>query len=179
MGNNNTSLKSTMNLGLILGVILMILHLLFWLVNHDGVKYSALINYTAIAICIFKGTKSFRDEERGGIMSYGQALRFGANTGFFSSVVYALFFYVFITVIDPEFIERARLLTEESMYNLGSTEEDIDLIMSIKEVFQNPVLWAISEIITFSFIGFVVSLITSIFVKNEGDPFNTNRSEIK
>jgi len=168
----NSRTKSTMNLGLILGGILIVLHLLGWLINKDGIPMQGLLNYTAIAFCIYRGTKNFRDDELKGSISYGQAVIYGSLTGFFSSVVYALYFYVFVTFMDPEFIDKALLLTEESMYLLGRTEEEIDLLMSFQEATHSPVLWSISAILSFTFSGFVVSLIISFFTKREINQIN-------
>lgn len=179
MEKSSNRLKSTMNLGLVLGVVLLMLHLLSWFLNPDGVRYGNLLNYAAVAICLSIGTKSYRDKEMNGMITYSQALGYGSLTGFFSSVVYALYFYLFITIIDPEFIERALLLTEESLYYGGSNEDEIDIIMSFREALRSPVLWSISAVITFTFIGFIISLVTSIFVKKEKYPFNNNQTELK
>ncbi|MFC2117246.1 DUF4199 domain-containing protein [Bacteroidota bacterium] len=178
MNNSNTRLKSSMNLGLILGGVLVILHLIFWFMKIEGNKFAEYLNYIAIAALIVWGTKSYRDQEMGGEMRYGQALSYGTLSGFFSAIIYGFYFYIFITFLDTEYLERMLLLLEEGWVNAGFSDEQIDSLLIFQEKLRSPVLWSISSILTFSFLGFIISLITSIFIKKEGDPFNKTRMQI-
>ena len=177
--NNNNKIKSSMNLGLILGGVLVILHLLFWFTETGNNKFAEYLNYIAIAVLIAWGTKTYRDQEMGGVMRYGQALSYGSLSGFFSSVIYGFYFYIFITFIDPEYLERILLLLEESLVNAGYTDEEVNSLVLIQEKMRSPVLWSISSILTFTFLGFIISLITSIFMKKEGKPFSKTKEQIE
>jgi len=142
------------------------------------INFSGYLDFIVIIVCLVWGCKTYRDEEKGGIIRYGQSVGYGTLSGFFSSMIYGVYFFVFISYIDPEFLDRLLLLMEENLYTQGLSDEQIEFSLDIYESMRSPVLWSISSLMTITFLGFIASLIISIFIRKEGDPFDKTMSQI-
>ena len=107
-----------------------------------------------------------------GIIRYNQALGYGIVVMLFASAVFALYNVVYMNVLDPDSIQRSLDLLEESYYELGWTEERIELALELAAGMQTPIFQAVSTIFGTTFLGLLVSLIVAIFIRREGDPFD-------
>jgi len=114
-----------------------------------------------------------------GILSYQNGLGAGTVIAFFASIILALYLYIFLQFIDPESIERMKVIAEEKLMDRGLTDEQIEMQMQISEKFMTPALTSLMTIPAFTFFGFLFSLITSAILKKEGDPFKADMQEIE
>ena len=164
-------LKSTMNYGAMLGIILIIYTLLTWMLDIMNNEYLRYITFIIVIAGIVLATKTFRDQEQGGAITYGRALGVGTLTVIFAGVIVSFFTYILYAVIDPGLIEKTYLLMEEQYYDAGMTDAQIETAMSMAKRFSNPVMMSVFGLIGYAIMGLIFSLITSIFLKKEGDPF--------
>ncbi len=119
---------------------------------------------------IVLATRTYRDQEQGGYISYGRALGTGTLTVLFASVITAFFTLALFTVIDPGLMDRMMTMREMAMYESGLSDDQIDMAMNMAERFASPAILSLSGFAGSVFIGFIFSLITSIFLKKEGNP---------
>ncbi len=98
----------------------------------------------------------------------------------FAGVLNALYSVILLKV-DPSIMEQVRIMQEEAMLQQGMSEEQIEMAGEMMSKFQSPIVIVISSLFTFAFIGFLISLVTSIFVKRkqEEDAFEEAMDEIK
>lgn len=164
-------LKSTLNYGGLLGLILVVFSLILWMLNLSLNKSLGYINYVLIIGGLFIFLKLFRDQEMGGYISYGKALGAGMLILIFSGVVTAFYSYVFFKFIDPGIIEKMALMAEEQLYERGMTDEQIEVAVNAQKMFLKPGMMAIFGFFGHVFFGFIFTLIVSIFVKKEAPPF--------
>jgi hypothetical protein len=162
-------LKSTMNYGVMLGLALVIYSLLLWMFDATFSQGLSYLSYVIIIGGIILATRAYRDQEQGGYISYGRALGVGTLTVLFASVITSLYTYLLFTVIDTGLVDRLMIIREEALYESGLSDDQIDMAMEMTKRFANPVFMAISGFIGTVFMGFIFSLITSIFLKKEGD----------
>jgi hypothetical protein len=153
--------------GLLTAIALMLLTLLIYFANLMEAKWVGWIGYLLLLAGILIGTKAFRDEYRGGFLSYGAALGFGTLTIFFASLITGAFTYLFYTLIAPDALAVARQVAETNALQANPNMTDQQLDMVTKMV--NPLVMTISTVFSYTFLGFVMSLITSIFLKKK-DP---------
>jgi hypothetical protein len=79
----------------------------------------------------------------------------------------AIYLYVFFAYIDPEAIQPILEATENEMYKQGLEGQELDNAMEMTRKFMKPGLMAGMAVLTNTFWGTIISLITSIFVKKE------------
>ena len=166
--------QATLNSGLILGLALVIYTLLLYFLDQTFNKSLGYVSILIIIIGLVLGVKSFRDDARGGIMSYGQGVGAGTIIGLYAGIIGAIFTFLLYEVIDPDLMGKLLTFTEE---NLKVPEEMIEQTMEIQKKFMTPWIMSVMSIINYVFFGVVVSLIACIFLKKEGSPFQQEATE--
>jgi hypothetical protein len=161
-------MKNALNWGVIMGIVLIIYSLLMFFLDLSLEKWVSWVSYIFIIGVLVLGTINYRDKALGGVMTYGQALGFGVMTILFASIINAIYFYVFVVFIDPEFINKMLAQTEEMYVKQGLSEQQIETAMGMVKKFMNPILMCLISIPSTVFMGLIISLITSaIFKKNQ------------
>lgn len=121
----------------------------------------------AIAVaCIVLGTKARRDEVPATEpFGYGRALGAGVMISVFAGLFGILTTWLYFQVINPEMNE---LIVQSEIAKLeakGMGSAEIETAESVMRKMMNPVLQSIFALIGTVFFGFIVSLITSAFLK--------------
>jgi formate/nitrite transporter FocA (FNT family) len=105
---------------------------------------------------------------QGNVMTYGQALRNWCLTMLFASVITGFFTYLLYALIDPSLQEQLRLAIEEQIVKQGRVPEDqIDTAVEMASKFQKPPMMFLMGIFGGTFIGLIISLLTSIFTQRK------------
>lgn len=159
--------KNALNWGVILGIALIIYSLLMWFLDLSLEKWVSWISYLIMIGGIILGTKSYRDNNLNGAITYGQALGFGVLMLLFASFVSAIYSYIFFAFIDPEFVNKMLQMVEEQLLERGMPDEQIEMAIEMQRKFMKPVIMALMTIPTYTFVGLIISLITSIFLKKQ------------
>jgi len=169
-----TQVKNAMNYGAVLGIALIIISLLFYMMGESTSKIQQYIGFVVIILGIFVGTKNYRDAVLGGYMSYGGCLGMGTLIAFFSAIIVTFYSYIFFTFIDASLIDVIMDQVEGDMIDSGRSEDEIELAMEYTRKFMTPFWMTVISLMSYTFWGFVFSLITSIFLKNENKSFESN-----
>jgi hypothetical protein len=175
MENKRTQVKVAMNYGTLNGLAGVALTLLFYFIGTDmQSKIPQLTGYAVLILFIVMGIKSYRDEDLGGYISYGKSLGTGTLISLFGGIISAIFIVIFFTYIAPELPQQILEGTQQKLAERGMNEEQIEQAMSMTKKFMSPVILFIFGIVGTVFMGFIFSLIISIFMKKESNPFNSN-----
>lgn len=166
-----------MNWGGILGLVLIAYSLVLYMLDANESSVAQWVSYGFIAAGIFLATKAKRDGELNGVMTYGQGLGTGVGVAFFASILVAFYTYVFFGFVDPDMLEEMILRTEDQMYNQGMPDEQVEMAMEMTRKFMMPGPMAAMVVFSYTFVGFIISLITSAILKKEGTPFDSTSSE--
>jgi len=170
MENKPNVWKNAMNGGIIVGVVLIIYSILMYFLDLSLEKWVSWVSYIFFIGGIVYTTIQYRDNVLGGSISYAQALGFGVLVMFFASILTAVYSFVFMTYIDPDFVGKIMEMTQQQMLDQGLSEEQVEQAMEMQKGFMKPGIMALITVPTYAFIGFIFSLITSIFLKKEGVP---------
>lgn len=166
-------LQTAMKWGFYTGVGLIGFSLLFYILDtipNNGWQFLA---YFILFGGIFWGSKTYRDTELGGFISYGKALRTGVLISLFASIIMALYLFVFLSFIDPDQMQKALEIAEQDMLDKNYSDQQIEMGMEMARKFSTPSMLAIGSILIYTFVGFMLSLFTSIGIK-KNKPFFEN-----
>jgi hypothetical protein len=172
MESKNAFTKNAMNFGAICGLTLIVV---FFVLQTLGMARSAieqLLSYLITILFIFLGTKKFRDEFSGGIISYGKAVWSGVLISFFSAFLLGFFMYIFLQYIDPSTIDKILEQSEQQMLESGNSDEQIEVAMEYVRKFSTPSVISIMSVLLNTFLGLVFSLVIGAFVKKEPGGFD-------
>jgi len=182
--NKGGMLKSAMQKGLYFGGALVVINLLFYLLidlknwSLLGIAgFSFLVSFLPVILGLYVFTKSFRNEEMGGYLTYRQGLNYGMSLSFFSAVILSLYLLVFNSFIDPSYAHKNQELMKNKTYEfmtvMGSSQSQIDQVMGDlekeldKATEVSRAQGALSNIVSTTFMGFIISLIMAAILKKE------------
>ncbi|MBU8891624.1 MAG: DUF4199 domain-containing protein [Bacteroidales bacterium] len=171
--------KAILTNGLMLGLALIIYSVLLYIFDLNLNKSLGYVSYIIILAGLIFWTKSYRDNNMNGFITYGQALGFGTMIVIVAAVLSAIYTYLFVTVIDPDIIDKILAISEEEMLKKGMSDDQVEMAQSFSKKFMSPVVMSISGFIGTSILGFILSLITSAFLKKEGDPYQEAMQDIE
>ena len=175
MENQRTQTKVAMNYGTLFGLSGVAVFLLFFFIGTDiQSKLPQWISYVILCVFIVIGIKSYRDEDLGGYISYGKSLGTGTLISLFGSFISAIFVVLFFKFIAPDMIQRILDSTQQKLTEDGMSEDQIEMAMLYTIKFMTPIWLFFFSVISTTFMGFIFSLIISIFTKKEQNPFNSN-----
>ena len=162
------SRKFAMNYGAVLGLCLVAIASVMWSfgVDKSGSILPTILNNVLIIAGISYSIIQFRDIESSGFISYSESLKLGTTIAFFSSVILAFYTFIFINYIEPntlnEILQQAEQAILES--NPEISDEELDLVLEMTNKFVQPHWMLILGVLGGTFMGFVYSLIISIFI---------------
>ena len=163
--------KFAMNYGTVLGLFLVLIALLFWVLGVDEQQSAipSILNNVVIIGFLIYAIIQYRDNVNDGFISYGASLKLGTTIAFFSSVIMALYTFIYISYLNPEFLANVLNITEQAMLeaNPEISDKELDLALSMTTKFMQPHWMMIMGVLGGTFMGFLFSLIISIFVKND------------
>lgn len=162
-----------MNYGAILGSCLVFMALLFWLLGLDEQKsiVPSILNNGIIILFLIYTIIQYRDNQHNGFISYSSSLKLGTTVAFFSSVIMALFTFIYISYLNPGMLFEILETTEQAILEADPeiSEEMLDLQLEMAGRFMQPHWMMIMSVLGGTFMGFFYSLIISFFVKRQ-DP---------
>jgi hypothetical protein len=167
MEEKKSMLKPAMNSGAITGIILIIYSLVLYFVGAATSKFAGNFNILFLAVFIFIFTKTYRDKECKGIITYGQSLGYGTLIGLFASIILAFFLFIELKLIDPSLVDKMMDMAREQAMAKGLPEEQFEKGMAMMKWTMTPAFLSFSSILAYTFFSFIISLITSIFIRNE------------
>ena len=165
------SQKFAMTYGAVLGLCLILITLLFWVLGVDEQQsvVPSILNNMLIIGFLFYATSQYRDNFNNGFISYAEALKLGTSVAFFSSVIMAFYTFIYITYLNPDMLANIMHMTEQAILENDPeiSDEQLDLALSVTNKFMQPHWMMIMGVLGGTFMGFLFSLIISIFVKKD------------
>lgn len=161
-------MNNKIKFGLFLGLASAALTLIFQDILH--VDPNGFSKYTAWIILfagIFLGTKAWRDNEKEGFITYGNALGAGVLIALVSGIVIGVFMMVYVTVINTGFIDQILEASEKSMRENNQPEDQIEMAMEWTRKFTTPIWITLFSVIGNVFLGFLISLITAAILQKK------------
>lgn len=166
-----TLLANSVRYGLITAAAYVLYSLLMYSLDLSKSAWTGYFAFIILIAGIVVGTKHYRDKINGGYLSYGRCLGSGVLISLMVAVIMAVYTYFFSAVFAPETNAQKLMEAELKMVEQGLSDEQIDQAMAIVGIFASPAVQAITSLISLVFIGFIFSLITSIFLKKEDKSF--------
>ncbi len=180
MEEKSTSvMKPALINGLMLGAALIIFDLIL---HFAGLKFNKVVGwgmYVIIIGIIVYATNKYRNNVLEGNISYGKALGLATLIIVFAAFVYSIYTYFYITAINPGHLADTLAQLEEQMLQKGLPDGQVEMALSMQRKMMKPGIVTISGFFGTAIIGFVIALITSIFLKKEGDPYQDVMQDIE
>ena len=176
MEAKRTQTKVAIHYGALYGLAAIAVSLLFYFFKTD--IQSKLPQYSAWVVQIVfiaMGIKSFRDEDLGGYISYGKSVGTGILISIFGGIIAAIFSIVFFVYIAPEMKQMILDAAQQKMGEQGGmTDEQMEIAMEWTAKMMSPGWLFFLSILGSVVMGLIFSLIISVFMKRDANPFKSN-----
>jgi len=179
-----TLMKSAMTYGAILGIILAVIEFLMFVFNVLPVGYMqfALIIVTIASyyIGIYFSTKKIRTTVFNGNLTYQQGVMTGTLVAAFAAVISGFYTYLQNTVLDPNYVTRLVEAQKAWFLTLGNQLAKNVIDNSIKLLDDglknyDALIDFYNSIFLYIFLGVILSLITSAYLKRKTASTNVNQ----
>jgi Protein of unknown function (DUF4199) len=178
MENKPSMIQHTMTWGAITGVILIVYSLVLYLAHQTYNQALGYLSYILLIAGIIIGSIAYRDKILGGFISYKDAFLTGFLITIFAGILSSFFSFILIRYIDPSVVEQAIAQAEEKMVSKGLSEDLIETSIEKTRQFMGSPAVVLVGLLTFAFIGAIISLITAAIVKKERSPFDTGAQAV-
>ena len=128
--------------------------------------WQSVLNFAIMTTAIVYGFKAYK-KEGDGFLTLGEAIKTGLAISLVAGIIGSLFTYLFVTIIEPDFIVQMLEVTREKMItdNPQMTEDQLEMAMNMTEKFMSPMMMTAFGLIASLFFGFIISLITGLIMK--------------
>ena len=152
--------------GIIIGLIFIIYGLILQFLNLDMkmMQYLGYLNYVVLIVAVVLAHKAFK-EGGDGYMSIGQGLGIGMLITLIGSVISSIFSFLYLKFIDDSMLTKIRDMQIEQMEARGMDDAQIEQAMEMAAKFTGPGMMQVWVILVMAIVGFIISLIVSLFTK--------------
>ena len=169
MENQKDSIKKiAFNYGIIWGLLSIVLSVIAY-VTDNHIERPMWLTVAGLAIMvgiIVYGLNTFKLENEG-YLSVSESLKIGLAISLIAAIITAIYNYIFITVIEPDYVIQMLEFSTEQMViqNPDMTQEQMDMATGITEKMMTPTIMTAMGIIVPLFLGFITSLICGLILK--------------
>jgi len=172
--------RSLFNNSLIYGLLTAAISIVFSVITYllDVPMKSPVMyfNWVILLAGIIYGTLQYKNVSSGGYILFGKAFLSGFLIVLIASVVSSIYSFVFLTFIDPAYLERiiqqSLEQAEANMVKQGLTGDQMEPALAMTRKFMSPIIMSALTILISAFFGAILSLITAAFVKKEDKSFD-------
>jgi Protein of unknown function (DUF4199) len=169
MDTQKTSVKKiALNYGLILGLSSVLISVVVYVMGQhlERPLWASLLGLVIMAAVIVYGLKAFKYDNEG-FLSVGEAIKVGLAISLIAGIISALYNFVFISFIEPDFVNQMLEISREKMIesNPSMTEEQMEMGLSISRKMMSPGIMSAMAIVFTLFLGFIFSLVSGLIMK--------------
>lgn len=169
MDTQKTSVKKiALNYGLILGLASVLLSVVVYVLGQhlERPLWASFLGLAIMLVIIVYGLKAFKYENEG-FLSVGEAIKVGLAISLIAGIISALYNFVFISFIEPDFVNQMMDISREKMIesNPSMTEEQMEMGLSISKKMMSPGIMSAMAVIFTLFLGFIFSLVAGLIMK--------------
>jgi hypothetical protein len=134
---------------------------------NSSAKYLGYIPFIAF---LFLAQKEFKDQ-LGGYITFGDAFASGFRYSLFSGILFAIFLYLYLTILSPEVFAKTVDAQRDAMTAKGLSSEQVDKAMDITKKY-GALIGAIFTVIIYAIVGAILALIGAAIFKKERTAFD-------
>ncbi|MEO7214396.1 DUF4199 domain-containing protein [Mucilaginibacter sp.] len=162
--------------GLISGLMISVFMVggMAWCYSSEKLEGSMVVGFSAMLLAfslIFVAVKNYRDKYNNGVVSFGKAFQIGALIALIGSSMYVLSWGVEYHFFMPDFMDKLTAHNLKVLQGNGVTAAQIaektKEFSSQKEMYGNPVLFALITYVEILPVGLIVSVIAALILKRK------------
>ena len=163
----NDKLQSALKWGVIGSVASAIIGLIFFILNVDSDSNLKYVSFAIMIGVIIAGCYEYRDTLSGGFAGFKEIFKYAMLVVLIYGVISSIWALVYIEFIDTGLVKEILLRTELEMEANGADDEIIKQTLEVTKTMMKPHFFFFTSLLSTLFIGLIISLPTSGFLKKE------------
>lgn len=154
----------------LIGLIMLIFSAMFD-VSTLGMTWQVLVFVITVGIAFtiyFLASKEYK-ESNSGLITFGQSFGIAILAGLIGGLIRAIGFYLYVKVIDTNYMDRVLEAQEQVRERMGAPEIDPDQLPAFMKFFQTPEFLGISTLINAMLGALIIGLIVAAIVQKKED----------
>ena len=169
-----------LNQGAFMGLVLSAAFWFVQLANLETSFVNDLLSWALIVGFIHVSMVRYRRNYQEGWLTYGQGVWLGTRIGMLAGIVFGAWMFLYMKVINPEYVNEMIVQMQEAYLASGMDEETVANMEGMFELFTNPFLMIFSGVFGVGLYALVFSLIIAIFQRRKpADPFSNAMKNIE
>ena len=177
----NTFMRSSLNSGLIVGLVVSAYLLLKEIIGFSGTGTGFLTPLLFLIGLVMTG-KQFEKSAPDADFSYSRAFGFGALASLVAGVVYALLSYIYYNYFSAEGVMPIIIQFENNMLRADMSSQEMEQLENFSDIMRQyltPTTLALGRFFNIAFLGLFLSLISAIFTqRKQQNPFDRDMKKI-
>ncbi|MBA7529787.1 hypothetical protein ES705_21986 [subsurface metagenome] len=166
----NIQLKHTLIYGSIIGVTIALYQVLLYVFGMANNKTLENVTHFLFVLGIFIAVKRFRDQESEGIINFQKAFTTGLLTSMFVAIIGAIYTFFQLKYLSPNLLQVVIDLFQERLFRSDISEDQLEIQFALVEKLFTPALVAWFSVLSYLFIGAIISLIVAVLLKRDENP---------
>lgn len=166
--------KAVLKYGLMGGFFICTLFLLSWFLG-SGLDYATqeVLGYASMIVAlsvVFFGIRHYRDRLNSGALSFGTGLRIGLGISLITAILFGILDVIYVRYLNPDFMDSyyTTLLADlESSLPEAEYQQRVTELGAERELFSNPLVNFLIMAVTVLLIGFMISLLSALYLKRK------------
>lgn len=133
-------------------------------------RWIGFLGFVGLGFMMYLAIRERKREDFDGYITYGQSVGTGFLVALFSSIVVAIFMFVYLSRINPDMLDFMRQQVTDRFKEQGVPQAQQDQAMKWVNISISPGGQAISALLGGTFFGLIIALIMSIFTRSKDRP---------
>lgn len=157
-------MQAVLTAGLVTGIGIIMITLIGYITDLILKPWFSIFGFIILIVGIVWGSKLVREKCNGGSLTYGRGTGSGIMISLFTGTIVGIFAIILYKYIDPDLLVQ---IQTGKMLRSGVPEDQIEKSLESLAEYNTPLILFLSELIIYTFVGLIISLITSAIVKKE------------
>jgi len=164
--------KQALNYGVLTGLALVGLGLLFFILDLSENKTVGYLSYAVLFIGIVLAANNYKTRHLHGFITFKQAFSTGFLTGLVASLITAMYAYIFFNYVAPEMVNTLIQNAEENLLRKKPDikDEELDLAMLYTKKLMTPGGLSFSALLGNTFFSLIFALIAGLVIRKSEQP---------
>lgn len=161
-------MKTAVKFGLLNGGIAILWSLVMYITGLNRSANAQWINILQLAIpivCMVMVVKEYRSSTGNGWISFGKAFNQSFIVGLIGGLISTAFYFIYISVIDPSFIDFQKSMQLQKLEERGMSEEIIQKSSEQMSFFMSPAMQSLFGILFVLIMSSLLALIIAAIFK--------------
>lgn len=158
--------KIAFKYGLFIGLALVVYEMIRFNSDLQGSLAFGVLDIAILIVGVVASHRAFKNAG-GGYMSYGEGLGLGSAASGIGGALAAIYIFIYLKYVNQDAFSSIYEQQRALMQDEGAGKQELQIADQISSIVQSPTVMFIATLLSYLFIGFIISLIIAAITKKD------------